>query len=479
MDLSSAPRAGSNWDYDLIVIGGGSAGYAAASLAARKGLRTVVVEGGEKIGGLCILRGCMPSKALLASAKRAADVRSSRRLGVRSHLQELDMQAVQTRKRALVEEFANYRREQLTAGKFHFIRGNARFVDAHTVAVSPLPAGPDYALRAQFFLISTGSRSFIPSLRGLPEIEPMDSDQFLECETLPHSITILGGGAIALEAASFYSGAGTSVTLLQRSERLLKEAEPEASESIARGLRARGVTVRTGVTLQSCEWTPEGDKRVRFFDSAANAEEYVDSQEVFCAMGRIPFIAPLNLGAAGISTPDARLSVRETQQTEKPHIFAAGDVSAPVPVVHLAIAEGELAIRNILRLASQSAEPLEHMDYRMKMLAVFSDPGFAMVGMTELEAASLGRAVRASSYPFADLGKAMVDGDTDGFVKLVVDEVSREIIGATVVGCHAAELIHEVAVAMHFRATAGDLSRVPHYHPTLSEIWTYPAEELA
>jgi hypothetical protein len=171
--------------------------------------------------------------------------------------------------------------------------------------------------------------------------------------------------------------------------------------------------------------------------------------------------------------------VLPTQQTTQPHIFAAGDVCSPLQVVHIAIAQAEVSARNILRLSKGATEPLEHTDYRLKLLAIFSEPGFASVGFTEQEAIQAGHDVLCSSYPFNDHGRSMVDGCLDGFVKLVACKNTREILGATVVGPHAAELIQEIVVAMHFRASAGDLAKIPHYHPTLSEIWTYPAEDLA
>jgi pyruvate/2-oxoglutarate dehydrogenase complex dihydrolipoamide dehydrogenase (E3) component len=269
------------------------------------------------------------------------------------------------------------------------------------------------------------------------------------------------------------------VTLLQRSGRILKEADPEVSSTLAEALEARGVTIRTGVTLEACELVPDGRKRVRFHTADRAGAEHVDAAEVLCAMGRTPCTQTLDPGAANLTLSGERLRVGPTQQTSQPHIFGAGDVSSPFAVVHQAIAEAEVAVRNILRLARPGAEPLEETDYRLKMLAVFSDPGFAMVGLSEQEACERGAAVLSASYPFADHGKAMVGGCTEGFVKLIVDARSREILGASVVGPQAPELIHEIATAMYFRATAGDLARIPHYHPTLSEIWTYPAEELA
>jgi pyruvate/2-oxoglutarate dehydrogenase complex dihydrolipoamide dehydrogenase (E3) component len=424
----------------------------------------------------------MPSKTLLASSERAAAVRDGGHLGVRARFEGLDLRAVQLRKRRLVDEFADYRAGQLTVGKFDLVRGQARFIDPHTVLVrshSDTSETTESLVRGRYFLVATGSRSFLPEVPGLQQIDPLDSDGFLEAETLPRSVTILGGGAIALEAATFYAGTGVPVTLLQRSARILKEADPDVSDALAEGLRARGVTLRTQVTLRSCVLNEEGAKCVQFTTPDCAEEQTVASGEVLCAMGRIPFTEALELRAAGIFQTGPRLEVSETQQSPQPHIFGAGDVSGPVAVVHLAIAEAEVAVRNILRLTRGGGEPLEKTDYRIKLLAVFSEPGFAMAGITEQEAARVGRSVLSASYPFADHGKSMVAGCTDGFVKLIVDAVSREIVGAAVVGSQACELIHEIAVAMHFRATAADLARVPHYHPTLSEIWTYPAEDLA
>ena len=476
---TSASDSRSEERYDLIVIGGGSAGYAGASLAARHGLRTAVVEGGEQIGGLCILKGCMPSKTLLASAELFAAIQKSAELGIQAQAQGLDMPFIQARKKILVEEFASYRRGQLASGKFDFIRGCARFIDSHRISVNGGEQGREQILESRFFLIATGSQTYIPDIPGLRAITPMDSDRFLEMERLPESVAILGGGAIALEAATFFSAARVPTCLLQRSSRILKEADPEVSEALCDSLRSRGVTVYTGVRLQSFERTESGARRVHYTLQDRAEEQSLVSAEVLCAMGRVPNTAALGLPAARVLLESGRIAVSEFQQTSQPHIFAAGDVSGPVAVVHLAIAESEVAVRNMVTLMRGRDEPLERMDYRLKMLAVFSEPGFAMIGLTQAEANRTGHAVLVSSYPYADHGKAMLAGHTEGFVKLIVDAHSREILGASVVGAQATELIHEISVAMHFRATAGDLARVPHYHPTLSEIWTYPAEELA
>jgi pyruvate/2-oxoglutarate dehydrogenase complex dihydrolipoamide dehydrogenase (E3) component len=331
-------------------------------------------------------------------------------------------------------------------------------------------------LTAKTFLIATGSRIHTPVVPGLSEAGFLDSDQFLESERIPSSVIVLGGGAIALEAASFYAGVGSRVTLLQRSERILKEADPDASEALATGLRSRGIRVETGTQLCSASAQPDG-KIIRFLQRGL--EQEVSAEEIVCALGRQAATQGLGLESCGITLTGSRVTVSATQQTCLPHIFAAGDVCGPLEVVHIAIQQAETAARNVVRLLSGTEAPLEETDYRLKLLAIFSEPGIAMAGLTEADARSAGIPFLSASYPFNDHGKSMVEETLDGFVKLLVQAETREIIGASVVGPHAAELIHEVVVAMHFRATAGDLMRIPHYHPTLSEIWTYPAEELA
>lgn len=467
--------------FDFLVIGGGSAGYAAASTAARLGLKTAVVEGGKHVGGLCILRGCMPSKTLLASANRAHAIREASEFGLHAQLLRIDAPAIQERKRRLIDDFASYRKSQLESGRFTFLRGHAAFSDAHTIELKPLPnesPTEESSLRisASAFLVATGSAIAPPPLPSLNQTGFLDSDTFLESKHIPSSVTVLGGGAIALEAATFYAQLGSEVSLIQRSPRILKEADPDVSEALEQGLKKLGVQIFTNTRLLDSEQVA-GQKRVHF--EKDGAPQFVDAEEIVCATGRVPATDGLGLEAVGVKLSRGRIQTAFTQQSSVPHIFAAGDVCGPVEVVHLAITQGEIAARNAHRILRGGTESMETMDYRLKMLAVFSEPGCAFIGITEAEAQKHGVAIRTASYPFADHGKSMVEARTDGFVKLIVAEKSREILGAAVVGPEAAELIHEVAVAMAFHATAGQFAKVPHYHPTLSEIWTYPAEDLA
>ena len=463
----------SDTEYDFVVIGGGSAGYAGAATAAKLGLKTALVEGAEELGGLCILHGCMPSKALLESGHRAEAIRNAGKFGLRAEYRGADAMAIRDRKRRLVAEFVGYRREQLEDGRFDFIRGRATFSDPHGIEVSLLDGG-SRTLRSRAFLIATGSSIQVPPIPGLAEAGYFNSDDALDAESIPESIIVLGGGAIALELASFYAGIGSRVTVIQRSSQVLKEMDQDVADSLTEALEKRGIVIFRDTELRKV--TCDGaKKRVEFLQ--AGAERFAEAAEVLCALGRKPNAHGLGLERVGIPVVKTGVQTNARQQTQQPHIFAGGDVCGPHEVVHIAVQQGELAARNAARLLHRLPGDLEAIDFGLKLFAVFTYPEVASIGLTEHEAALLRYDVRVAKYLFADHGKALVRGETDGFVKLLTEQRTRRILGAACVGVEASELIHEIAVAMYFGATAGDLARVPHYHPTLSEIWTHPAEE--
>lgn len=461
--------------YDFIVIGGGSAGYAAAAVAVQHGLKTVVIEGGAEVGGLCILRGCMPSKTLLESAHRADSVRRAAEFGLRAEYLGADAGAIRERKRRLIGEFADYRRQQLEDGRFDFIRGRAAFADAHHIEIE-LREGGRRRLRGEAFLVATGSVIHCVDVPGLEAAGYWTSDDVLDAERIPKSVIILGGGPIALELASFYAGVGSKVTVIQRSAHVLKESDVDVSEAVKGGMERQGIDIYCETHLLRVEKV-DGGKRVGF--THEGQERLVEAEEIVCALGRRPNLGSLSLEHAGVEKSKTGVLINASQQSRTAHIFAAGDVCGPHEIVHIAVQQGELAARNAARLLGRLGGELETMDYALKLFAVFSQPQVAMVGLSEHEAKLLRYEFLTAKYAFADHGKALVRGESDGFVKLIAARDTRQIIGAACVGPEASELIHEIVVAMNFGATAGALARIPHYHPTLSEIWTYPAEELA
>lgn len=472
--MTTAPDSPSSFDF--IAIGGGSGGYAAARTAHSLGLSVAVVDGAEELGGLCILRGCMPSKTLIESADRNLSIRRASEFGLSAVAGKADIQAIRDRKRVLIDDFASYRQQQLQDGRFTLLRGHAAFVDAHTLEVKPRDGGNSFQIKGQSFCIATGSVASVPDIEGLKETGFWTSDDVLDTADLPASIAVLGGGAIALEMAHYLEGVGRQVTLIQRSSQFLTGMDPECSEVIEKAYSHRGIACHLGTSIQSVEKLADGRKRIQFKQSDVLHEVSVD--EILVAMGRGPATAGLNLDAAGVELEKKKVRIEPTMQTSQPHIFAAGDVCSPLDVVHIAIQQGEVAARNAGRLLKKEAVE-EKVDYRLLLFGVFSHPQVAAVGASEEKLKEENTPFVSASYPFNDHGKSMCMGETEGFVKMLAHRETGEILGATCVGPHATELIHEVVIAMHYRSKVQDFLAIPHYHPTLSEIWTYPAEECA
>lgn len=455
------------YDYDLAVIGGGSGGYAAARTAVAEGLKTVVIEGGDEVGGLCILRGCMPTKALLYASEVAHLARQASTWGVEIPEVRIDLAKTMARKDEMIREFADYRREQLTDGRFQFIRDTASFEDAHTLRL----AGGD-RLTARHFIISTGSRISPSPIPDLDAVDCLTSDAALKLTQLPESIIVLGGGPIALEFAQFFARFGVKTTVIQRSPQLLKTFDADAAQALTEALEHEGIRVLAGTRLLSASRTNAG-KTVRFAHEGREIE--ISAEEIFNGLGRSPNTGTLNLEGIGVELESSgHIKTSPEMRTTAPHIYAAGDCAGPHEVVHIAIQQGEIAAHNIAR-----PDRPKTIDYRVISSIVFTDPQAAQVGLTEREATSRGTPFLADSYPFDDHGKSLIMEARHGFVKLIAHKETGEILGGACVGPMGGDLLHEIIVAMQARMTVRQLAETPHYHPTLAEIWTYPAEELA
>ncbi|MGP8200658.1 MAG: dihydrolipoyl dehydrogenase family protein [Limisphaerales bacterium] len=457
--------------YDVAVVGGGSAGFAAARAAAAAGLNTVLVEGARTLGGLCILRGCMPSKALLYAAEVLHLARIASIWGLRIPKPGFNFNAVMARRHAMVEDFAKYRRHELSNGEFKLLRARARFLDAHTLALDGISGRAPKSLTAKHFVICTGSRVAPPPLPGLAEARFLTSDEALALPRLPKSLIILGGGPVAVELAQFFCRFGVEVTLIQRSPHLLRDCDPDVAQALEEALRREGIRLFTGTKLLGA--FHKGQKKGVIFQFR-NQTKRVAAGEILLALGRVPATAGLGLEQIGVKTDHGRIVTNAFMQTNLSHIYAAGDCTGPHQIVHIGIEQGEIATRNIIHPGRKQA-----MDDRLQCSVVFSDPQVAMVGLTEWQAARDSIPYLAASYPFNDHGKAMIMEAKDGFVKLLARPRTGEILGGACVGPLAGELIHEIIAAMYRRMTVGELAAMPHYHPTLAEIWTYPAAELA
>jgi len=462
--------------FDLAVIGGGSAGFAAALTAQGLGMKVAVIEGGKQVGGLCILRGCMPTKTFLESAHRNHEIARAAEFGIRVEKPKPDWKAILKRKDRLIREFADYRREQLEKGNFTFYRARAKFSGPHRLMLEAV--GKDKVpeeIEAKTFVVATGSRTAKREIPGLEKAGYWTSDDCLRVSQPVKSLIVLGGRAVGLEFAQYYAHLGVKVSVIQRSSQLLPESDSEVGQVLEEVFRKDGTDVFCGTEIVQVMQNGK-KKRVEFLQRGK--KKTVEAEQILQALGREPDLAGLDCKEAGLEITKGKIVVSETQQSDVPHIFAAGDVCGPYEVVHLAIQQGEVAAKNAAELL-RGGDLRVKMDYRMKLEVIFTSPEAAGVGYSERECLEKGWDIVTASYPFADHGKSIVMGEVNGFVKLIALKQRGEIVGAEVVGPHASDLIHEPMAVMRYRGTAQEMAEMPHYHPTLSEIWTYPAEEIA
>ena len=461
--MSSASR---RFDFDLAIIGGGSGGYAAARVGCAAGLNTVVIEGGKEVGGLCILRGCMPTKALLYASEVMHLASHAEPWGIRAEDVTFNFTQVMARKDALIKEFADCREQQLRNGKFKFLHALARFCDPHIVELST-----GETLTAAHFVIATGSTlapSPLPQLEGL---NCLNSETALELTRLPKSVIVLGGGAVAVEFAQFFLRFGVRVTLVQRSPHVLHEFDSDVSAELEKVFRREGMTVYTSTRLLDAK-RAGNQKEVTFEHEGKTVRAH--AEEIFFALGRIPNIGTLGLEKIGVKVEYGRVVTNALMQTSLPHIYAAGDCTSLHEIVHIAVQQGETAAHNIAH-----PDRPRQMDYRLLTEVIFTEPQIAVVGLTEKGAHVQNVPYEVAKYPFADHGKSLIMEAKDGFVKLLAHPGTGEIRGGCCIGPVGGELIHEIIAAMQKRMSVHELAAMPHYHPTLAEIWTYPAEELA
>jgi pyruvate/2-oxoglutarate dehydrogenase complex dihydrolipoamide dehydrogenase (E3) component len=453
--------------YDFICIGGGSAGFNAARVAAGLGRKVAVVDGAKQLGGLCILRGCMPSKTLLYTAEILHHARHAGRFGIKVAGAHADMKAVHARKKRIIADFAQHRVDALQAGKFDLYRAQARFTDPHTLLLSD-----GRKLRGRHFLIGTGSRISVPPVPGLREAKAWTSDDVLDLDFLPKSVIVLGGGIVACELAQYLRRMGSQVTLIQRSPNILRDHSDDASRVVQTAFRDEGIELFTDTRLRGVSGGRSG-YTVNFEHNGKLVTRR--AAHLFNALGRQPNTAGLGLEVAGVKTRmDGQIVINRWQQTSAAHIYAAGDCSGPHEIVHLAIAQGELAARHAAKVRA-----LKPVDESLLLNIVFTDPQLATIGRLERELDEAGVKYLAASYPFNDHGKSILMEANYGFVKVLAEPKRGRILGAEIVGKDAGELIHAFSTPLAMRATVHDMLRAPWYHPTLAEIITYPLEEIA
>ncbi|PXA04549.1 pyridine nucleotide-disulfide oxidoreductase [Coraliomargarita sinensis] len=451
--------------FDYIVIGGGSGGYAAARTAREVFDRVAIVDGAQELGGLCILKGCMPSKTLIYSTEVLHLAQQGRKFGLNIPEAKADMPVLHERKIATIDEFAEYRQEQLESDRFSLYKSQAKFVDPRTISLAD---GTE--LTADYFMIATGSVVSCPPVQGLSEVPYWTSDDVLDLNFLPEKVIVLGGGVVACELAQFLRRAGSEVIQIQRSPHILKESSPDAASVIEEQFRKEGIELYTDTQIDNVAYE-EGVFWVKFKNKGSPTS--AEAPYLLNALGRKPAIEGLNLEAANVEVmKSGHISCNPNQQTTNERIYACGDVAGPHEIVHVAILQGELAARHA---TGRAAEPV---NYDTLLGVTFTDPQIGQVGLSEAQLKERGIDYISADFPFDDHGKSILMEAKTGYVKVMAERSSGQILGAECVGKDGGELVHAMAVAITLKATAADLLKVHWYHPTLSEIWTYPLEDI-
>ncbi len=443
-------------EFDLVVIGGGNGGYTAAIRATQLGLTAAIVER-DRIGGTCLHRGCIPTKAWLESAETLARTRKAGVFGVRAENISLDYKTVVSRQREIVETLHKGLRGTIQKHKIEMIEGEGRFLSPTQIAVG------DRTLTAKNVVIATGSRP-----KDIPGMEVdgeriLNSDHLLALEELPKSIVIIGAGAVGCEFASFFIDAGSEVTLIEMLPTIIPLEDVDCGKALAKSLSERGVNV-----LASARVIPD---RTRVYDSVVELtveheaqEKQLTGQVALVAVGREAVTDNLGLEGTNVQVERGWISVNESYRTGEPNTYAVGDAIGGMLLAHVAAAEGFIAAEAI------AGKEAERLDYSRVPRVTYSHPQVAAVGLSEQQAKEAGYNVKSQRFSFKYNAMALIEDEPEGFTKIVYDADSGDLLGAHIVGNHACELIAEASLARFVEASVWEVGANIHPHPTLSEV---------
>lgn len=454
-------------NYDLVIVGGGIGGYVSAIRAAQEGLKTALVEQGL-LGGTCLHKGCIPSKALLRSAEVLRTAKEASVFGVATGPVAFDFAAAQKRKQEIVDQLAQGVKALMSKGKIDVYEGRGRVLGPSIFSPSPgtisvdLADGDNQMLIGKNVILATGS---VP--RPLPHTpfdgkQILSSDDVLQLKELPASMVIVGGGVIGIEWASMLVDFGVSVTVVEASETILPTADQAVAAEMEKQLKARGVVFYTNAQLdeQTVATTSSGIKATVH----QNQEEHsIEAEKMLVAIGRVANVSDIGIDNTDIALAHGCIAVNEYGQTKESHIYAVGDCVGGLQLAHVAAHEGIVAVSHIIGKQVEPVDPLAVPS------CVYSFPEAAQVGMTETQAKEEGHAVKIGTFPFAMNGKALIHGEAGGFVKLISDKDTSDLLGVHIIGTHATDLISEAALAKFLDAADFELAETIHPHPTLAE----------
>ncbi len=452
---------------DIAILGGGTGGYSAAIRAAQLGKSVVIIEK-DKLGGTCLHKGCIPSKSLLRSAEMFAVMKDSEAYGIEASEVNLNFEKVQSRKTKIVDQLHKGVEFLMKSNKIEVIKGNGRVIGpsifsprSGAIAVET-EEGESLNVVSDNLIIATGSRP--RELSGL-EVDGkliMSSDEALLMDKLPQSIIIVGGGVIGVEWASMLNDFGVKVTIIEADDRLITQEDEDISKELKRLFKRRGIQMMTGAKLLT-ESVKKQDNEVSLLVMQKDKEIELSANKVLVCVGRQANIDNLGLENTDIAVSKGVIAVNEFMQTTETHIYAIGDVNGGLQLAHVASHEGILAVEHC---AEKKVYPSPaHLIPR----CIYTRPEVASVGWTETKLKELGLSYKSAKINFKAIGKALVFGDSDGFVKVIADEKTNDILGVHMIGPHVTDYIAEAVLAQILDATPWEVGRTIHPHPTLSE----------
>ncbi len=437
---------------DIVIIGGGSAGYTAAIHAAHLGASVALIEK-DKLGGTCLNRGCIPTKALTRSIEVLGETKKAAEFGVVADNVRADFQKIMSRKSRIVQELVSGVEQLIKMNRITLIKGAGRIIPSNQVQVN------DQVIPAGKIIIATGS---VPAKIPVPGIDlpgVMTTDDILELKEVPESLIIIGGSYVGVEFAGIFGPLGTKVTILEQLPTCLATVDEEISRLFSRNLARQGVEVKTGAKVKAIK--KYGDILKAVYDTA-DGEAEAQGQMILLATGRVPYTGETGLSELGIRMAGRGIAVNDYLETNIDGIYAAGDVLGRIMLAHVAYYEAEVAVENALGRARKT-------DYRAVPSCIFTHPEIASVGVTEQDAREKNIPYKVSKFPFTASARAKTMGETDGTVKLICHAESGLVLGLHILGPHASDLIAEGALAIRMGATAKDIAQTIHAHPTLPE----------
>jgi dihydrolipoamide dehydrogenase len=438
----------------VIVVGGGVGGYPAALRAARLGAEVTLIEK-EKIGGVCLNKGCIPTKIFLHSASLYREMRRASLFGLNAERVEFDFKKLQDRKKTVVDRLTGGVTNLLKNKKVRVVKGTASFIDSKSILI--LETGE--ILTGEKFILATGSVPAKLSFEGSEETGLLTSDDLLKMESLPDRLLLIGGGYIGVELGQFFHRLGVEVTLVEMLERIIPTEDEEIGRALEGFLAKEGIRIFTQARVSRVK---KDGKHKRVTVKTPEGEKEIVTSEVAQTVGRKPCTMDMNLEKIGLKMERERILVNDRMETNIPNIYAVGDVVGGIMLAHVAMAEGECAARNALGHEAS-------ISYKAVPRCIYTSPEVACVGLTEKEALKVRGEVQVSRFPFHAVGKALLMEEMDGMVKIVADKKYGEIMGVHLIAPHATELISEAVLALEMDVTGDELAHMIHPHPTLSE----------